>query len=291
MSGGFEKTQGGTGGVEKRKFPKEVEELVSRLTLFDDDLMSRVFDNNIEATELVLRIIFGRPIKVVKAKGQEEIRSYSVDGRTVRLDIIAVDTNGEKIYTEFQTGEKGSDIKRARYHISLLDSGMLKKGQDFSEIRDSYVIFIYKHDKFQEGLPVYHLSRFVEETGKKVNDGSNIIYVNGTYAGNDDLGKLLADFQQPDASKINFKELADGVRYFKEEGGRVDMCEAVEKYAEKKSEIAEKRGTLNGKTDLIIGIMAENNLSLDEALNLSGVKGEERSLITEEVKKRQKAIS
>ena len=37
--------------------------------------------------------------------------------------------------------------------------------------------------------------------------------------------------------------------------------------------------------------MAENNLSLDDALNLSGVKGEERSLITEEVKKRQKTIS
>ena len=145
------------------------------------------------------------------------------------------------------------------------------------------MIFIYKHDKFQKGLPVYHLSRFVEETGKKVNDGSNIIYVNGTYSGNDDLGKLLADFMQPDASKINFKELADGVRYFKEEGGWENMCEAVEKYGE--------RATLNGKADLIIGIMAENNLSLDDALNLSGVKGEERSLITEEVKKRQKTIS
>lgn len=98
---------------------------------------------------------------------------------------------------------------------------------------------------------------------------------------------MLADFMQPDASKINFKELADGVRYFKEEGGWENMCEAVERYANK----VEKRGVLNGKVDLIIGIMAENNISLDDALNLSGVKGEERSLITEEVKKRQKAIS
>ena len=65
------------------------------------------------------------------------------------------------------------------------------------------------------------------------------------------------------------------------------MCEAVERYANK----VEKRGVLNGKVDLIIGIMAENNISLDDSLNLSGVKGEERSLITEEVKKRQKAIS
>ena len=285
MSGGFEKTK--TGGVKKGRFSKEVVEIVSGLTLFDDDLMSRVFDNNIEATELLLRIIFGRPIKVVKAKGQEEIRSFSVDGRTVRLDIMAVDSDGKKIDIEVQTGEKGSDIKRARYHSSLLDSGMLKKGQDFSEIRDSYVIFIYKHDKFHAGLPVYHINRYVGETGEMFEDGSNIIYVNGTYSGDDDLGKMLADFMQPDASKINFKELADGVRYFKEEGGWENMCEAVERYANK----VEKRGVLNGKVDLIIGIMAENNISLDDALNLSGVKGEERSLITEEVKKRQKAIS
>ena len=120
-----------------------------------------------------------------------------------------------------------------------------------------------------------------------VDDGSNIIYVNGTYAGDDDLGKLLADFMQPDASKINFKELADGVRYFKEEGGWENMCEAVEKYANK----VEKRGVLNGKTEAIEGLMANAKLSLSQALDMIGVKGEERSLITEEVKKRQKAIS
>ena len=260
---------------------------MSGLTLFDDDLMSRVFDNNVEATELLLRIIFKRPIKVVKAKGQEEIRSYSVDGRTVRLDIIAVDTNGEKIDIEVQTGEKGSEVKRARYHSSMLDSGMLKKGQDFSEIRDSYVIFIYKHDKFRAGLPVYHINRYVGETGEMFEDGSNIIYVNGTYSGDDDLGKMLADFMQPDASKINFKELADGVRYFKEEGGWENMCEAVEKYGERTKKI----GAINSRVEDIIGIMTNAKLSLNQALDMIGVKGEERSLITEEVKKRQKAIS
>ena len=283
MSGGFEKTDGETGGVKKGRFSKEVVEIVSGLTLFDDDLMSRVFDNNIEATELLLRIIFGRPIKVVKAKGQEEIHSYDIDGRTIRLDIMAVDSDGKKIDIEVQTGEKGSEVKRARYHSSMLDSGMLKKGQDFSEIRDSYVIFIYKHDKFHAGLPVYHINRYVGETGEMFEDGSNIIYVNGTYSGDDDLGKMLADFMQPDASKINFKELADGVRYFKEEGGWENMCEAVEKYGEKKS--------LNARVKDILNLMSNADFSLSQALDMIGVKGEERSLISEEVEKRQKAIS
>ena len=46
---------------------------MDRLTLFDDDLMSRVFNQNVEATELVLRIILGRNIKVIRAEGQDEI--------------------------------------------------------------------------------------------------------------------------------------------------------------------------------------------------------------------------
>lgn len=46
-----------------------VNTLVDELTLFDDDLMSRVFDKNIEATELILRIILGRDIKVITVTG------------------------------------------------------------------------------------------------------------------------------------------------------------------------------------------------------------------------------
>ena len=55
-----------------------VNELVDKLTLFDDDLMSRVFDNNIEATELILRIILGRDIKVISVDGQDEMRNHEV---------------------------------------------------------------------------------------------------------------------------------------------------------------------------------------------------------------------
>lgn len=51
------------------------EELVDNMTLFSDDLMSKVFDENIEATELLLRIILGRPVKVLRVKGQYEIRN------------------------------------------------------------------------------------------------------------------------------------------------------------------------------------------------------------------------
>ena len=67
--------------------------LIDELTLFDDDLMSRVFDKNIEATELVLRTILGRNIKVISVDGQDEIRNHEVGGRNITLDVHAIDVN------------------------------------------------------------------------------------------------------------------------------------------------------------------------------------------------------
>lgn len=55
-----------------------INKLIDGLTLFDDDLMSRVFDKNIEATELLLRIILERKIKVISVNGQEEMKSAAV---------------------------------------------------------------------------------------------------------------------------------------------------------------------------------------------------------------------
>ena len=41
---------------------RTVEQIVDGMSLFDDDLMSMVFDGNIEATELLLKIILKRTI-------------------------------------------------------------------------------------------------------------------------------------------------------------------------------------------------------------------------------------
>lgn len=182
------------------------------MTLFDDDLMSRVFDKNIEATELILRIIFGRDIKVVSVNGQEELKSSIVGGRNITLDIIAIDVNGEEMDIEVQGNASGAHVRRARYHSSMVDSRMLEKGQAFKELKDSYVIFIYKHDKFRKGLPVYHIDRYVGETGEIFEDGSHIIYVNGNYNGNDEIGQLMKDFHQINSKNIHYDALARGVR-------------------------------------------------------------------------------
>ena len=85
-------------------------------------------------------------------------------------------------------------------------------------------------------MPVYHIDRYVEETGKAFGDGSHIIYVNGRYTGDDELGRMLHDFKCTKSSELYISTLAAGIKHFKEtEEGREHMSEAVERYANKKA--------------------------------------------------------
>ena len=99
-----------------------------------------VFDKNIEATELILRIILGRNIKVISVDGQDEIKNHEVGGRNIKLDVHAIDVDGEEINIEVQGNSEGAHIRRARLHSSMVDSRMLEEGQAFKEFKDSYVI-------------------------------------------------------------------------------------------------------------------------------------------------------
>ena len=244
---------------------EKVNRLIDGLTLFDDDLMSRVFDKNIEATELILRIILGRKITVIRVNGQEEVRNAEVGGRNITLDVYALDENGQEMDIEVQ-----------------LDSKMLKEGQPFKKLKDSYVIFIYRHDKFKKGLPVYHIDRYVRETGEIFEDGSHIVYVNGNYKGDDEIGQLMSDFHQVDPDNMHYKELSQGVKHFKElEEGRDTMCEAVQEYAkEYANEYANEKQAANVKN-----LMESAGFTMERALDSLKIQGEEREAIIQLLQK------
>ena len=214
----------------------------------------------------------------------------------------AIDVNGEEIDIEVQGNSEGAHIRRARYHSSMVDSRILKEGQAFKELKDSYVIFIYKHDKFRKGLPLYHIDRYVRETNELFEDGSHIIYVNGNYKGDDEIGKLMEDFHQQDPDNMYYDALAQGVKHFKEtEKGRDQMCEAVEnyakeyakrhaeeyakEYAKRHAEEYAKEYEIKGKIAIVQNVMESMGVSLEQALDISKIQGEERQLIVEELQK------
>ena len=88
---------------EMQQNTKTIEQIIDDMNLFDDDLMSMVFDENIPAAELLLKIILKRDdITVISVVGQREFQNPVVGGRNIRLDILAKDSTGKYYDIEVQ---------------------------------------------------------------------------------------------------------------------------------------------------------------------------------------------
>ena len=219
----------------KSMLKPEVIEKIRALRLIDDEFLNACFHENIECTELLLRIILGEPdLKVESVRAQETLKN--LHGRSLRLDIHSVTAKGHQ-NIEVQRASKGANPKRARYHAALLDANTVDPGEFFEKLPETHVIFITEADFWEEGLPLYVIEKSVKGTSKAFDDGMSIIYVNGAYRGNDDIGKLMHDFFCTDPKDMNFKPLADRARYFKtDEGGMRQMSEIMENWISEEKE-------------------------------------------------------
>ena len=129
-----------------------------------------------EKSEFLLRIILNKKgLSVQKVHVQYDVKN--LQGRSVRLDIIAIDEHGRVYNIEIQRSDKGASIKRARYNSSLLDANVTEPGDDYEKLAETYVIFITENDVLKAGLPIYHIDQTVKETGIMFGDESHIIYV------------------------------------------------------------------------------------------------------------------
>ncbi|MCM1123098.1 MAG: hypothetical protein NC416_10985, partial [Eubacterium sp.] len=196
----------------------------------DDDFMTACLKDNFEGVELILRIVLRKKdIKVRSVRTQEVLKNLW--GRSATLDVHAVDSVGKEFNVEIQRQDAGTGAKRARHNSSLLDAHILKSGGETEDIPDSYVIFITENDVMKGNQPIYPVERYVTIGEEKVlfGDGSHIIYVNGKYRGDDEIGKLMHDFSCTEPDDMNFEELARRARYFKnDEKGVAAMCKMME---------------------------------------------------------------
>lgn len=243
--------------------------IIAQLRLMDDDFMSLVFDNNIEAAALLLNIILNRSdMQVIEATAQKEYKSIS--GRSITLDIYAKDSAGKVYDIEVQRADDGANPKRARFHSSMLDTRLLKKNDKFKDIADTYVIFITENDVHKKGLPLYHIERKITETDELFDDGAHIIYVNGEYRGkNEPVGRLMHDFCCTDPSDMNYPTLAEKVHYFKNtQGGQEIMCKIFEDL-KNEATLAERKNI--ARSLLKIGQMSEDAIAVVTSLSIEEI--------------------
>ena len=170
-----------------------------------------------------------------------------------------MDQAGRTYNVEIQRRDEGADAHRARYNSSLLDANLTNPGDRYDALSETYVIFITERDVLKEGQPIYHIDRYVRETGKPFEDGSHILYVNAQCRSDTPLGKLMHDFRCTDARDMNYPVLAERVHYFKDNvKGATNMCRAVETLVD--------GGTKYGQLKTIHTLMKNLGLTFEQAI-------------------------
>lgn len=253
--------------AEEQKRQEDLQRLRG-LRPIDDDFMRCLFKDNIPLAELVLRILTGKPDLIITDCQTQKDMKRLAGARSICLDAYGTDTAGKKYDLEIQRGDRGADPHRARYHSSVMDVENLDAGQEFSELPDTYTIFIVEKDFYGMGKPVYSIERINLDTGKPFEDGEHILYVNGEYRGTSDIGKLMHDFNCTDADDMNFELMAERTKYLKENPkGVSEMCKAMEDMLKESLVEVAKKLLIDGT--LTIEKIAEYvGLSLDEVKNL-----------------------
>lgn len=261
----------------KKTKEQKREQLLQRIKgfrLLDDDFMTKCFENNIECTELLLHIVMDKPDLIVK-KAQTQYSLKNLQGRSVRLDVYAEDSENKKYNVEVQRTDRGAGTRRARYNSSLIDANTILPGADVDELPETYVIFITENDVLRKGKPIYHINRVIEETGESFDDGSHIIYVNGEYRDDTPLGKLMHDFSCSNPADMNYKVLAERTRYFKEDKeGLESMCKVVEDMINE--EVRESN------IEIAMRMLEDGKLSVEEVAKYFGLSEEEVKSLSEE---------
>ncbi|MBR1634543.1 MAG: PD-(D/E)XK nuclease family transposase [Lachnospiraceae bacterium] len=227
---------------------EETRQKIREFRLMDDEFMTTCFEGQPDCMELILRIILRRSDLAVDGVWTQHFIK-NIQGRSLRLDLHSR-MDGREFNVEVQRDSDGAAPERARYHASVLDSNALKPGDPFDRLPEAYVIFITEKDYYGMGEPVYYVDRTVSSVngGQPFNDRQHILYVNGEYDGDDDIGKLMHDFRCKDPDEMNFKELGDRARYFKEtEKGVQKMSEVMKSYVHDEKERLAVKLIENGK--------------------------------------------
>ena len=263
--------------TEQQRKEREHEEDLLRLREFrpiDDNFMRCLFKDNVPLAEFVLRIITGKKDLIITSCVTQNDMKRLAGARSICLEAYGTDSNGKKYDLEIQREDKGADPRRARYHSSVMDIENLDAGQEFKELPETYTIFITEKDFYEKGEPLYIIERMNLTTGKNFEDGEHILYVNGEYRGDSDLGKLMHDFNCVDAKDMNFALMAERTRYLKENPKGVDeMCKSME---DMRNEVAERTAE-NTLLQTIKSLMETTKWSAERAMDALKIPDDDKA--------------
>lgn len=188
------------------------------LTIVDDFMFCAVMQDKKICTTLLNAVLnnnIGTIIDIVYQKTLSQM-SYA---RGIRLDVWVKDNKGKTYDIEMQTVQNSDLARRLRYYQSIIDTTTLEKGQHYSTLKDSFILFFCPFDYIKKGLPVYSFqTRCCENTDIVLHDGMTKIIINSTAAEkatNADLQAFLAFMNGQKTSRPFISQLEHHIQTIK----------------------------------------------------------------------------
>ncbi|MCM1100700.1 MAG: Rpn family recombination-promoting nuclease/putative transposase [Clostridium sp.] len=203
-----------------------------------DDFMFSVVMRNPKFCKPFLERVLGIKISRIEYPRAQDTIDLAADAKSVRLDIYVEDGDHSVYNIEMQTTENGNLPKRTRYYQGMIDLGILEKGENYRDLKRSFIIFVCTFDPFGEGRHIYTFeNRCAQHPNLRLGDDAVKIFLN-TKGIIDDITpemKKVLDFIDGRAASddytIALAEEIESVR--KNEKWRLDYMTLQMKYQEK----------------------------------------------------------
>ena len=149
---------------------------------FTNDLIFRWVMEHEENCLAILRAILPElKITAVKRRENEHPVNYLAfdDERGVRFDAI-IEDDQERFYdVEMQVANQPGLGKRVRYYQAQIDQETLKKGEDYDDLRESYVIFFCAFDPCGQDRRLYQFHYYEDDDRQlRLPTNSHVILIN-----------------------------------------------------------------------------------------------------------------
>ena len=179
-----------------------------KLELRDDFMFSRIMSNPKFVKPLLETILGVKIRKIVYPQTQKTI-DLSLQAKGIRLDVYVEDDQNTVFNLEMQTSDGANLPKRMRYYQGMIDLNILDKGQDYTTLKKSYVIFICTFDPFGEGRHIYTFCNTCQENTALTLDDDAVKIILSTKGTMDDVSpemKRILDYIDGKGASDKFTE-------------------------------------------------------------------------------------
>ena len=164
-------------------------------TIRDNFVFGKTMELYPDLCRRLLELILNVRISEISYPEREKTVEACIDGKGIRLDVYVEERGAKRSFdVEMQLTDSDNLAKRMRYYQSLIDTDKLKRGQHYSALGETFIIFICTFDRFKQGRHLYTFQeRCAEDLNLLLNDGATKIFLN-TKGTTDDVSPDIKAF-------------------------------------------------------------------------------------------------